>query len=87
VQIVCREELLQLLYPHRLYIEFKKPGTILTLRDGVTIKPEYKEQYKRHIRFWEQNSPTYFCSNFDEAKKLFIAYKSGAPLPMQQFLL
>ena len=70
---------------HRLYIEFKKPGTTLTLKDGITIKPEYSGQYKRHVRFWEQNSPAYFCSNFDEAIKLFIAYKNGKPLPMQIF--
>lgn len=70
---------------HRLYIEFKKPGTTLTLRDGITIKPEYKDQYKRHVRFWEQNSPAYFCSDFDEACKLYRAYKEGKPLPMQVF--
>lgn len=70
---------------YRLYIEFKRPGTTLTLRDGITIKPEYKEQYKRHVRFWEQNSPAYFCSDFDEACKLYRAYKEGKPLPMQVF--
>lgn len=70
---------------HRLYIEFKRPGTTLTLRDGITIKPEYKDQYRRHVRFWEQNSPTYFCSDFEEACELFRAYKSGNPLPMQVF--
>lgn len=72
---------------HRLYIEFKRPGTILTLKDGITIKPAFKEQYKRHMRFWEQNSPAYFCSDFDEACKLYIAYKNGKPLPMQIFKL
>ena|ERR1700676_2731043 len=70
---------------HRLYIEFKKPGTILTLKDGATIKKEYADQYKRHVQFWKQNSPAYFCSDFDEACRLFVAYKEGMPLPMQVF--
>lgn len=69
----------------RLYIEFKKPGTTLTLKDGITIKPEYSEQYRRHIRFWEQNSPAYFCSSLDDAIAIFNAYKVGRPLPMQFF--
>lgn len=70
---------------YRLYIEFKKPGTILTLKDGITIKTEYSAQYKRHVLFWKQNSPAYFCSDFEEAKRLFINYKNGTPLPMQIF--
>jgi len=70
---------------HRLYIEFKRPGTTLTLKDGITIKSDYKDQYKRHIRFWEQGSPTYFCSDLEHAKELFIAYKSGKPHPQQLF--
>ena len=70
---------------HRLYIEFKKPGTKLTLKDNITIKPEYAEQYKRHIRFWEQNSPAYFCDDLDEAIEIYTAYRSGKPLPMQVF--
>lgn len=69
----------------RLYIEFKRPGTTLTLKDGVTIKPEYSEQYRRHVRFWEQNSPAYFCSDLDHAIELYNAYKVGRPLPMQVF--
>lgn len=69
----------------RLYIEFKKPGIVLTLRDNLTIKTEYSEQYKRHVRFWEQNSPTYFCSSLEHAKEIFINYKKGTPLPMQLF--
>lgn len=77
-----------LLYPDlRLYIEFKRPGTILTLRDGITIKSEYLMQYKRHICFWEQNSVAYSCSELDGAKELFRAYKGGKPLPMQVFSL
>ena len=69
----------------RLYIEFKKPQTTLTLKDGITIKPEYSEQYKRHKRFWEQNSPAYFCNNIDDAIVIFNAYKVGRPLPQQLF--
>lgn len=69
----------------RLYIEFKRPGTILTLRDCITIKSEYLMQYKRHIRFWEQNSVAYFCSDLEVAKELFKAYKDGRPLAMQVF--
>ena len=74
-------------YPvyHRFYLEFKKPGTILTLKDGITIKPAYADQYRRHVAFWKQNSPAYFCSDFIEACKLYVAYKSGAPLAMQVF--
>lgn len=72
---------------HRLYIEFKKPRTTLTLRDGKTIKSEYSEQYRRHIAFWEQNSPAYFCSDLLEAQELLRAYLSGNPLPMQVFNL
>lgn len=70
---------------YRLYIEFKRPGTILTLCDGITIKSEYLMQYKRHIRFWEQNSVAYFCSDLEVAKELFRAYKDGNPLAMQVF--
>lgn len=70
---------------HRLYIEFKAPGTTLTLKDGITIKPAYADQYKRHMQFWKQNSPAYFCSDLIEACKLLVAYKSGSPLPMQVF--
>ena len=73
------------IFYHRLYIEFKRPGTILTLKDGITIKPEYSEQYKRHKRFWEQNSPAYFCSSLDHAIEIFNAYKVGRPLTQQIF--
>lgn len=73
-------------YYHRLYIEFKKPGTVLTLRDNLTIKTEYAEQYKRHVRFFEQNSAAYFCSNFEHAIEIFVNYKKGTPLPMQSFM-
>lgn len=72
---------------HRFYLEFKAPGTILTTKDSITIKPEYSEQYKRHVAFWRQNSPAYFCNDFEDAKLLFIAYKSGVPIPMQKFNL
>ena len=70
---------------HRLYIEFKAPGTILTLRDGITIKPAYSNQYRRHIAFWKQNSPAYFCNDLERAKELLIAYANGNPIPMQVF--
>lgn len=72
-------------YWHRLYIEFKAPGTILTLKDGITIKPAYADQYRRHLQFFLQNSPAYFCSDFELAKQLYIAYKAGCPLPKQEF--
>ncbi len=70
---------------HRLYIEFKKPLTKLTLRDNITIKPEYANQYRRHIAFWGKGSPAYFCSDLEEAKELLIKYLDGTPLPMQIF--
>jgi hypothetical protein len=70
---------------HRFYFEFKAPGTTLTLRDGITIKPAYADQYRRHVQFFLQGSPAYFCSDFIEACKLYVAYKSGKPLPMQVF--
>jgi hypothetical protein len=37
------------------------------------------------LQFFLQNSPAYFCSDFDEACRLFVAYKDGKPLPMQVF--
>lgn len=78
---------MKLYYYHRLYIEFKAPDTILTLKDGITIKPQYLGQYKRHLQFFLRNSPAYFCSDFELAKQLYIAYKSGCPLPKQEFKL
>lgn len=70
---------------HRLYIEFKAPGTIITLKDGITIKPAYADQYRRHLQFFLQGSPAYFCSDLEEVKRLYLAYKSGCPLPKQEF--
>lgn len=79
----------ELLHPsgkyHRLYIEFKKPGTKLTLKDNATIKTEFADQYKRHRAFWNENSPAYFCNSFEDACELYKSYKSGNPLPMQLF--
>jgi len=79
----------ELLHPsgkyHRLYIEFKKPGTKLTTKDNITIKPEYLGQYVRHVKFWDQDSCAYFCSDLYKAQTLLERYLSGHPEPMQDF--
>ena len=81
----------ELLHPsgryHRLYIEFKKPGTKITLRDGKTIKPEYKDQYKRHIQFWCEESCAYFCDDLLIAMELLKAYLSENPVEMQNYYM
>jgi len=81
----------ELLHPagryHRLYIEFKKPGTKITLRDGKTIKPEYKDQYKRHIQFWCEESCAYFCDDLLIAMELIKAYLSENPVEMQNYYM
>lgn len=79
----------ELLHPigkyHRLYIEFKKPGTKLTLKDNITIKPEYREQYVRHVKFWDEDSPAYFCDDLMEAQILLTRYLQGFPVEKQDF--
>lgn len=80
----------ELLHPsgsyHRLYIEFKKPGESWTLKDGKTIKPQYRDQYIRHRAFWKEDSPSYFCNDLSDAKMLLIAYMSGTPAKMQYYI-
>lgn len=69
----------------RLYIEFKKPGTKLTLRDNVTIKPEYSGQYTRHLAFFSEGSPAYFATSLEQAQEQLRAYVNGCALPAQVF--
>lgn len=79
----------ELLHPsgkyHRLYIEFKKPGTKVTKLDGY-IKKEYVEQYLRHRKFWEQGSPAYFCSDLHMAQIYLVRYLEENPIEMQEYL-
>lgn len=70
---------------NRLYLEFKRPGTTLTLRDGITIKPAYSRQYECHKMLWDKGSCAYFACSFDEAIELFLAYINHTPKPMQKF--
>lgn len=67
------------------YIEFKKPGEHwLEVRTGL-VKKAYVHQYECHVKLWKRGRCAYFCNDFDEACKLFKAYKAGNPLPMQLF--
>lgn len=70
-----------------LLIEFKRPGRNITLSDGITLAKDMIMQYKAHIELWERGRCAYFCNDFDEAVELYMAYKSGNPKPMQQYII
>jgi len=70
-----------------LYFEFKKPGTKLTLKDNVTIKPEYANQYSLHCYLWSIGRAVWFVSDLDVAKTLYTQFKQGFIEDRQVFKL
>lgn len=74
-------------YKAGLYIEFKKPGCEITLKDGITTKSEFLPQYKTHMHLWSIGRCAYFCNDLQDAKILLMAYLKGEPRPMQKFII
>lgn len=70
-----------------LYIEFKKPGREITLKDGITIGKEFIAQYRTHMHLWSIGRCVYFCNDLEQAKRLLIDYLAGNPQPMQKFVI
>lgn len=64
------------------YIEFKKPGEQWTDKHGY-IKKQYQHQYECHLHLWSIGRVAYFCNDLEEAKRLFLAYMDGMPIPQQ----
>ncbi len=61
-----------------LFIELKKEGTKLYLKDGVTMvaNPHYREQADTLGKLREKGYRAVFCCGFDEAKRAIDTYLS-----------
>ena len=68
-------------------IEFKKPGLNWLMRDGITIKKDFDDQYKCHLMLWELNRVVYFCNDFEDAKRKLILYLDGKPEKKQEYFV
>lgn len=60
-----------------LLIEFKRPGEDWLLKDGITVKPKYADQYANHCMLWDKGYVVYFCNDMEIAKQIWMQYYSG----------
>lgn len=59
------------------YIEFKAPGKKWLQRDGKTVKKEYADQYRNHLKLWGMGRSVWFCNDLLRAQWLYTAFKQG----------
>jgi len=69
------------------YIEFKKPGEKWLLKDGITVKPQYANQYRCHLLLRSMGRAVWFCNHIEIGLMLYEGFKNNLTYPLQDYLL